>query len=116
MEAERQWSTYFGGKVGAHLDPAIPKADEADLANAASAVKQYVDEHVAHTSADPAAPTVTLKVSDVHRAMETVDRLFRRYYSLFTCSSFTTTTPVLQEDFFAVFRQPWMRPGYSPSP
>jgi hypothetical protein len=34
-EAERQWREHFGGDVRDHLDPAIPKADAADLENAA---------------------------------------------------------------------------------
>jgi hypothetical protein len=114
MEAERQWSTYFGGTVGDHLDPAIPKADAADLEKAAAEVKRYVDEHIAHTSAAPTEPAVALALADLHEAMKTVDRLFRRYYGLFKCAGFTTTTPVEQDDFYAVFRVPWMRPGYVP--
>ena len=115
-EAERQWTTYFGGNVGEHLDPAIPKKDAVELEAAAANVKQYVDNHVAHTSIAPVQPTVTLQLAEVHDAMETVDRLFRRYYSLLTCSSFITTTPVEQDDFFAVFRVPWAPPGYTANP
>lgn len=114
MEAERQWQDHFGGGVGGHLDPAIPTADAADLEKAAEKVKRYVDENVAHTSAAPKEPTVSLELAEVHEAMETVDRLFRRYYSLLTCSSWITTTPVEQDDFYAPFRVPWMRAGYTP--
>jgi hypothetical protein len=77
-------------------------------------VKQYVDEHIGHTSSDPVERNITLNVTDVHDAMGTVDRLFRRYHGLFTCSTFITTTPVMQGDLFAVFRVPWMRQGYTP--
>lgn len=114
MEAERQWGAYFGGAVGDHLDPAIPKADACALETAAAKVKHYVDENIAHTSAAPKEPAVTLELADVHDAMETVDRLFRRYYSLLRCASWTTTTPVEQDDFYAPFRVPWMRPGFNP--
>jgi hypothetical protein len=114
FEADRQWREYFGGAAGDHLDPEIPKGDVRDLKEAAAKVKDYVDAHVAHTSAAPVDPKVTLQLSDVHEAMETVDRLFRRYHGLFTCSTFITTTPVEQDDFDAVFRVPWARPGYRP--
>jgi hypothetical protein len=116
MEAERQWNTHFGGRVGDHLDPAIPTADAADLETAAAKVKRYVDENIAHTSAAPKEPAVTLELADVHEAMETVDRLFRRYYSLLKCAGrTTTTTPIKQDDFYAPFRVPWMRPGFKPA-
>jgi len=114
-EAERQWGEYFGGKVGDHLDPAIPKADAADLQTAAEKVKRYVDENVAHTARAPKEPTLALQLADVHEAMETVDRLFRRYSGLLTCGGWMTTTPVEQDDFFAPFCVPWMRAGYEPA-
>jgi hypothetical protein len=115
MEAERQWDEYFGGSVHDHLDPAIPNGDAADLETASAKVKRYVDENIAHTSRAPKEPAVTLELADVHDAMETVDRLFRRYYSLLKCAGWTTTTPVEQEDFYAPFRVPWLRPGFTPA-
>jgi hypothetical protein len=84
-ESERQWGEYFGGKVRDHLDPAIPKADAADLKTAAEKVKRYVDENVAHTARAPKEPAVSLQLADVHEAVKTVDRLFRRYYGLLKC-------------------------------
>ncbi len=112
--AGRQWDEHYGGSVGGHLDPAIPRGDLARLDTAAEEVKNYVDMNVAHTSADPVAREVTLNVGDVHRAMDDVARVFRRYYGLFTASTLLTLTPFLQHDFFGVFRQAWMREGYQP--
>jgi hypothetical protein len=114
MEAERLWSEHFGGCVDDHLDPAIPKADAADLETAGEKVKRYVDKNVAHTSAAWAAPAVTLELEEVHEAMKAVERLFRRYYSLLKCAGWITTTPIEQDDFYAPFRVPWMRPGFKP--
>jgi hypothetical protein len=112
--ARRQWDEQYGGNVGDHLDPAIPKADAAAVSTAGEDVKKYVDTNIAHTSADPVARQVTIKVDDVHQAMNTLAEVFRRYYGLFTASTLATLTPILQQDFFAVFRQPWMREGYTP--
>lgn len=113
-QAGKQWDEHYGGNVGEHLDPAIPKADAAALWAAGEEVKKYVDENIAHTAANPSAAEVTIDVDDVHRALDTFGGLFRRYYGLFTASTLPTLTPILQHDFFAVFKQPWMRKGYQP--
>ena len=113
-QAGRQWDEHYGGDVGDHLDPAIPKADGAALRAAGEDVKKYVDENIAHTAAEPSVAEVTLSVEDVHRAMDAFADVFRRYYGLFTASTQATLTPILPHDFFAVFRQPWMREGYKP--
>ncbi len=113
--AGRQWDVHYGGSVGDYLDPAIPKKDFETLIAAAEDVKKYVDENIAHASADPVARQVTVAVSDVHPAMDTFGELFGRYYTLLTASTLATLTPIPQHDFFAVFRQPWMREGYTTS-
>jgi hypothetical protein len=69
------------------LDPAIPKVDAAAGGTAGEGVKKCVD---------------------------TLAEVFRRCNGLFTASTFATLTPILQHDFFAAFRQPWMREGYAP--
>jgi hypothetical protein len=35
-----------------------------------------------HAARAPQEPAVSLQLADVHEAMKTVDRLFRRYYGL----------------------------------
>lgn len=112
--ATSQWSENFGRTVGTHLDPALPANDAARLVNAASNVKQYVDENVAHLSRDKRDPLFVLELREVHQAIATVDEIFRRYISLLTASSYATTTPIEQGDFYAPFRVAWMRPGYVP--
>jgi hypothetical protein len=37
--------------------------------------------------------------------------LFKKYYNLLTASSYVMLVPVIQNDWKAIFRQPWMRPG-----
>ena len=72
--ARRQWDEHYGGTAGDHLDPAIPKADAAAVITAGEDVKKYVDTNIAHASADPVARQVTIKVDDVHQAMDTPGR------------------------------------------
>jgi hypothetical protein len=105
--AERGWKDQYGGELGDHLDPSIPKADLETLTGAAANVKKYVDEHVAHAARFPAGVTVTL--DEVDAAIDVIGHLFKKYYNLFTAISYTQLEPVMQSDWKAVFRQPWMR-------
>lgn len=107
-EAKQQWTDQYGGSVGTHLDPAIPAADLDKLTAAASKARRYVDRHVAH--ADATSPDVTLTLTDVHDAIDVIGELFRRYYGLFTASTMLFLTPVIQHNWKAVFREPWIRP------
>jgi hypothetical protein len=49
---EQTWADTFAGDAGEHLDPAIPNADLDTLVTAAAAVKDFVDDHLAHRSLD----------------------------------------------------------------
>jgi hypothetical protein len=46
--ATAQWTSEYGGSLGTHLDPAIPKRDLDALTTAATKVRGYVDRHIAH--------------------------------------------------------------------
>jgi hypothetical protein len=107
---EETWADTFAGDAGEHLDPAIPSADLDTLVTAAAAVKDFVDDHLAHRSLDaqPAQTTVTL--DDLHSAIDVVGLIYRKYFGLMTGAMMLRVTPVIQGDWQAVFRQPWMKP------
>jgi hypothetical protein len=117
--ARHQWNEQFGGTVGVHLDPAIPAADLVRLTDGSEVVKRHVDKHIAHSEdrgpvpKDPGetAPEDTLKLSDVHDAIDLIGEIFTRYYSLFEAAGMVTLEPVIQHDWLAPFREPWIRPG-----
>jgi len=109
MDAERGWRKRWAGDVGDHLDPAIPAADLNALTTAAGKVKGYVDQHIAHADASAVSASVTLTVRDVHGAVDVIGEQYQRYYNLLTASSWAFLTPVIQHDWQAVFREPWMR-------
>ena len=115
IEAERGWTTRYAGSVGDHLDPGIPAEDFDTLAEAAADVKTYVDQHVAHAEKPPRTPVeVTLTLKDVHDDIDVIGNLFKKYYNLLTASSYVFLVPVIQHDWMAVFREPWMRDGSVP--
>jgi hypothetical protein len=122
-DAERGWDEQYAGTVGAHLDRSIPSADLETLLSASTKVKDFADEHIAHSvaplsQATPSTPVdaesvpanVTLTVKDVHEAIDVIGDLFKRYYNLLTASSFVMLEPVIQHDWEAIFREPWIRP------
>jgi hypothetical protein len=117
--ARRQWDGEFGGNVGIHLDPATPANDLSRLIDGSDAVKRHVDKHIAH-SEDPGlrpkdpgetAPEQTVKLSEVHDAIDVIGEVFTRYYSLFEAAGMLFLEPQIQHDWLAPFREPWIRPG-----
>ena len=111
MLAERQWAENFGGGVGDHLDPDLPTADLERLVEAAGSIKDFVDRHIAHSQSSAVPANVTLQVRDLHNAIDVIGEVFQRYYSLLTASSMVVLVPVIQHDWKAIFRQPWMATG-----
>src|SRR6185503_12401717 len=86
--ARGQWDDTFGGKVGVHLDPAIPRGDLKRLRDESEIVKKYADKHIAHSEdpgppQDPGAapPEAIVTVDDVDHAIDVIGEIFTRYYS-----------------------------------
>lgn len=111
MRAQQGWTKQYAGSTGTHLDPAIPSADADALTAAASKVKAYVDQHVAHADASAASAGVTVTLTEVHDAIDVVGHLFKRYYNLLTASSYGSLVPLIQHNWKAVFREPWLLAG-----
>jgi hypothetical protein len=50
LHAEQGWASQYAGSTGTYFDPAIPAEDLERLTSEAAHVKEWVDEHVAHTA------------------------------------------------------------------
>lgn len=107
--AENAFAEQWAGNMGDHLDPAIPNADLADLRSKTDAVTRYVDQHVAHSDAKPRSAIPTF--ADLDAAVDCLGYLFQKYGNLLTASMYPGLVPVHQDDWLAIFRQPWIRPG-----
>lgn len=109
--ARRQWDSTFGtGEDQRRLDPRLPAADFEALVAAAAGAQRYADQHVAHSQANRAPAGITLTLADVHEAIGAIGDLFRRYYSLLMAAEYTDLTPVIQHDWTALLRVPWLEP------
>ena len=84
------------------------RADLAALTQGASKVRAYVDERVAHSDSRPSQDFPTF--DDLHGAMDQIGKLFTKYALLLTAAGYVDLVPVIQHDWMAVFRQPWMPP------
>jgi hypothetical protein len=113
---EPAWAEKFGGKVGEHIDPDLVRADLDELHDGTAKTKDLVDKHLAHTDKKPLKSPPTFK--ELHDAVETVNSQFKKYVLLLTVSSYATLVPVVQFDWLAIFREPWIKdkgPGGEPN-
>lgn len=96
----------FAGSVGDHLDPTIPLGELAALTEVAASVKAFVDERIAHSDRRPTSRLPSF--ADLDAAVDQIGELVIKYYLLFTAAGLTDLVPVIQNDWEAVFRQPWI--------
>ena len=101
------WREHFAGVVDTHVDRTIVQTDLDHIVAATAQVVAYVDRHVAHSDPRPVRLDQLPTFTDVHEAIDVIGTLFERYQMLLTGSS-TPLTPVIPDDWRAVFRQPWM--------
>ena len=83
------------------------------LTDATEGLKGYVDRYIAHAQSEAVPKAVTLKVLDLHDAIDVIGEVFGRYYSLFTAATLVELTPVIQHDWKAIFRKLWDRQALS---
>jgi hypothetical protein len=107
-QAEHHWREHYGGSVSEHFDPSIAARDKTELAQVASAVKRYVDRHVAHSDTRPVPADGLPTLGEMHEVIGTIGEIYHRYYTLlFPGHSWGTLIPALQHDWQAIFRIPW---------
>jgi hypothetical protein len=96
----------FAG-TGDHLDPRIPTADIDSLDRDATLVKGFVDQHLAHTQAEPNVRIPTF--AELDEAIDSVGEMFKKYAATLTGAAWLMLDePTFQYDWKAVFRVPWI--------
>jgi len=102
---DRAFTRTFAGQAGNYADPALIERDVDALNEGASKVKRYVDQHVAHADARARAAIPTFE--DLNGAVDLIAALYRKYYNLLTADDILVE-PVLDPNWIAVFRVPWI--------
>lgn len=88
------------------FDTAKIDNDVQKLLDAAQAVRQYVNQYLAHIQRSPRAPVPT--VSDIDALIEQLHETARRYYLALTGGGYDTIEPRVQFDWTAALRHPWI--------
>ena len=105
---DSEFTDTWAGTEGEHLDPAIVHADLDGLRSGATRlVKHYVNKEVAHHDEQGAATIPTF--ADLDDAIDNLGTLLTRYGTLLTGSNLAVVEPVVQYDWQAPFRQPWIK-------
>jgi len=99
----------FDGVAGAgrdRIDPARVRGDVTRLVKASDVVKTYVDETIAHAADESKTGVPTY--ADLNAAIDVFAEIVGHYSLLLTASTIMQFEPVIQDDWKAPFRQPWI--------
>lgn len=104
---QKATETFRGFSVdGQRFSPDVAKADYLQLREDAKRITDYVNEHVAHGAHTPRSELPTM--TDLHDAIDRLNETFLRYYGILTVRSLRQLEPVIQDDWKAIFRVPWI--------
>jgi len=90
----------------------IRKNDVADdiqkLSDNATAIREFVNDNIAHTRPYREQTTAAPTHSDVKNATDAISEIHMKYWRIFTGSSLMSATPKIQYDWEEIFRTPWI--------
>ena len=89
-----------------HIDAALVKKDLALLEDAWNVVKEYINRRITHT--DQRDASYLPKFDDLDKCQDLLEELLIKYTMLFTGANLMHVLPVFQNDWQAVFREPWI--------
>ena len=106
-EGQRIWEKSYGGKDW--LDPVVIKADIDLLETATKKLKDMVDKNVAHKDKD--AHLYTIQYKDLDDAIDLLEMLTIKYYSLITSPGSGVDSLLASniDGWERIFREPWVK-------
>jgi hypothetical protein len=104
--AHENYDRFTSGGGRDHIAVDLVRADIETLNSVGRVVERYVDEAIAHT-ADETTHQVPTFV-DLNGAIDEIGELVKKYASLLTATILAELEPVIQYDWQAPFRQPWI--------
>lgn len=70
----------------------------------------YADRVLAHADAQPIPAESLVTYDQLDAAIVEIGRVFKKYATLLTGQGYVTLVPVIQDDWLAIFREPWIKP------
>jgi hypothetical protein len=105
-EAQTNFDKFAVNRNADRIDVRAVRRDMARLDAVGAVVKGHVDENVAHTALQPVSSLVTY--ADLNASMDEIGYLVKKYTSLLKAEIIWQLEPVIQGDWRAPFRQPWI--------
>lgn len=97
----------FARPGAARITPAIIQKHRRDLIVAQRPIRRFVNRHVAHRSQHPMRRLPTYAQLDT--CIDLLERLAKTYTLLLEQAALAQVVPVIQYDWLAPFRVPWLR-------
>jgi hypothetical protein len=97
----------YPGLLGGQITMLDLENDIRELEEATNKIKNYTDQFVAHHDRNPIADTPLNR--ELNRSIETIERLFRRYFNMLMGVDIDLSVNYL-EDPLAIFRYSWIKP------
>lgn len=95
------------GTPATHLPMAMVVEDIDALEEISALHKTYIDRHVAHSDRRQTGVAMAT-YGDLYGAGETMEKLFSKYYLLLCGADYRSLLPVVEYDWKAIFRVPWI--------
>jgi hypothetical protein len=105
-EANANFDRFASSRAPDRIDVTGVEADIAQLDQIGEVVMRYVDEAIAHTARRPTHSPPSY--GDLNAAIDTIGQLVTKYGSLLKAEILHQLEPVIQGDWKAPFRQPWI--------
>lgn len=102
---EAHFAENFGS--GEVLDPSVVRKDIADLSSITAGIEKYRHTRIAHKAKDPALRT-NLTFKDLDDAVGHLAKLITKYQLLLNQAGMPNLMPVIQYDWEAILRTPWI--------
>jgi hypothetical protein len=97
------------GEGRQHIDPAAVQREIDELIKRSTEIKAFVDRHIAHRDKKGVKSTPNHNV--INEALNYLDELLTRYWSIFRCEALGSVLPVFQYDWTEIFTLPWIDRG-----
>lgn len=102
---ERDFMANFG--AGKMLDPELVKRDIQELSAITDSIEKYRHTRIAHKTKDPTLRT-TLTFTELDVAIDHLSKLITKYQLLLNQAGMPNLMPVVQYDWEAILRVPWI--------
>ena len=92
-----------------HIDPTVVRADRQHLQEEASATFEYAQQMVAHRTP---IDKLEIQISDIHRAIDAIHPVLRKYYVILTGNGIATSEAAFQYHWKEAFEHVWANSEY----